>query len=424
MTPGARLAAACELLDLAGQAGAADREVQAYFRARRYAGAKDRAWISEAVFMAERREAELRFLLGEGASARIRMLAALLLDGRLTLPDLTMLCDGSGHAPAPLAEAERDLLAAALAHPAADRPDWVRGGYPLWLEAELRRRFGAELVAEMAALKARAPLDLRVNTLKASRPDVLAGLRAAGFDAAPTPFSPVGIRLAGHPRIDRLELAREGLVETQDEGSQLAALLVEARPGMTVVDLCAGAGGKCLALAAEMQGQGELVASDADAARLRRLEPRLARAGAGWVSVLGPKAATRRLAGRADRVLLDVPCSGSGTWRRQPWARWRLGPEELARDRRLQAELLEAGAALVRPGGRLVYVTCSLLPCENEDAVAAFLAGHPDFETWPIGAIWASTIGGAPPEPDDWLRLSPLRHGTDGFFVAVLRRKE
>ncbi|MCW5729361.1 MAG: RsmB/NOP family class I SAM-dependent RNA methyltransferase [Alphaproteobacteria bacterium] len=424
MTPGARLAAACELFDLARRAGAADREIQAYFRARRYAGAKDRAWISDAVFLAERREAELRFLLGGDASARLGLFAALLIEGRSTLEDLARLCDGAGHAPLPLLEAERARLAGALARMQDAWPDWVRGGYPPWLEPELRRRFGDGIVPEMAALKARAPLDLRVNTLKATRPDILARLRDAGFDAAPTPYSPVGIRLAGHPRIDRLDLAREGLVETQDEGSQLAALMVGARPNMCVVDLCAGAGGKTLALAAEMGGQGELVASDADPARLRRLEPRLARAGAYCVSILDPATLFHGRLGRADRVLLDVPCSGTGTWRRQPWARWRFGPEDLARDRRLQAGLLSEGARLVRPGGRLVYVTCSLLPCENEDQVHSFLAAHPEFEPVPAAEVWRARLDGAAPGTDPWLRLSPREHGTDGFFVAVLRRKD
>lgn len=376
MTPAARLAAAIELVDLTAKAGAADREVRAYFRARRYAGAKDRNAVTELVFAIERRQAELRFRLGGAASsARLQVMAARLLFDGATPAEIDGLCTGIGHAPAALTGEEREVLARIAAERYAPLPDWARDGYPQWLEERLKRRFGSEVMAEMAAMQARAPADLRVNRLKSSREDVLQRLADEAIPAQPTPLSPIGVRLAAHPPLERSALYLDGLIEPQDEGSQLAALLVGARPGMLVVDLCAGAGGKTLAIAAEMANAGALIACDADARRLQRLAPRLQRAGARNVTLRplqgGSAAMLADLAGRCDRVLLDVPCSGSGTWRRQPWARWSLTEAALVRDLRLQAELLRTGAGLVGPGGRLVYVTCSLLAEENDDQIAA-----------------------------------------------------
>jgi len=429
LTPAARVAATIELIERLESGVAADRQIAGYFRQRRYAGSKDRAAIAARVYAILRRRGELLWRLGLAAAPvdpRQLVLAALvLIEGRGS-DEIAGLFQGGAFGPPPLTETERGLLES-LQEPAAEpTPDWVRGAYPAWLEEELRRRFGADLLAEMAALQDRAAVDLRVNSLRGSREQALAALAAAGIAAAPTPLSPLGIRLAEPRQLGPEPAYRSGLVEPQDEGSQLAALLVDARPGMLVIDLCAGAGGKTLALAAAMENRGRLYACDSGAGRLARLGPRAARAGAGIVQphvIAGAgDALLAGLAGQADRVLLDVPCSGTGTWRRQPEARWRLTAAELERDRGLQRELLDRAGGLVKPGGRLVYVTCSLLPGENRDQIDAFLGRRPDFRILPVAGVWAESIGGRCPADGEYLELTPRQHGTDGFFVAILSR--
>ena len=411
MTPGARLQSAIDLLQAvdAGSA-AADRIVAAWFRARRYAGAKDRAAISELVYGVLRRRAELTWRIersGAAANPRLLVLAA-----SAAVP---LIADGP-HGAAPLSADEKEVLDRAAAIAVADVPDWVRANVPEWLVPALRSRFSAAFDAECAALNQRAPVDLRVNTLKSSRDAVLKTLSAAGIDAQPTLYAPHGIRLNERPRLDQLRL--EGLVEPQDEAAQLAALLVDARPGMTVVDLCAGAGGKTLALAAAMENRGRILALDRGAARLARLGLRAGRAG---VTIVQTQAADDSWftmnAGIADRVLIDAPCSGAGTWRRNPEARWRLNAESLVRHKDNQRALLRQGAALVRPGGRLVYATCSLLPEENEAPVEQFLEKDGNFALVPMRDLLKV------PAAEDHLMLTPHRHGTDGFFVAVLSRR-
>lgn len=428
MREAARTLAVIELLELIDGGLAADRAVADYFRARRYAGSKDRAAVAGRLFDILRRKAELLWRLGETAGPRLLALGArVAFDG--WTPDAALAeCDGGAHAPPPPDDETRARIAA-LATPAPEPPpDWVRGGYPRWIEPELRRRFGEGLVEELAALLVRAPVDLRVNRLKATRETALARLAEAGVMATPTPLSPLGLRLADRARIEGLEIFRDGWIEPQDEGSQLAVLLTGARPDETVVDLCAGAGGKTLALAAEMGGRGRLIACDVDGGRLKRMAPRVERAGARVevrrLSPGGEAAALADLAGRCDRVLIDAPCSGTGTWRRQPELRWRLSPESLAADCAIQARLLDLAAGLVRPGGRLVYVTCSLLPAENEDRIAAFLAGHPGWTVEPAAGLCPDLLGRAVPGAGDVLRLSPRSDGTDGFFVARLRPPE
>jgi 16S rRNA (cytosine967-C5)-methyltransferase len=285
---------------------------------------------------------------------------------------------------------------------------------PDWLTVQFAAAFGADAPAEAAALLGRASLDLRVNSLKATREAVLADLPGA----EPTVLSPLGLRLADGAQVETLPAFGAGLVEVQDEGSQLVALAAGARPGMTVVDLCAGAGGKTLALAAAMAGEGQLVASDTDRGRLRAMAPRLERAGVTNVEarLLDPgreAAALADLAGAADVVLIDAPCSGTGTWRRNPEARWRLTPERLARLVDAQARLLEIGAALVRPGGRLVYAVCSVLPNEGRHQAAGFGAAHPD---------WRPAALGLPVGDGTTALLTPHRHGCDGFFIAGWQR--
>jgi 16S rRNA (cytosine967-C5)-methyltransferase len=425
MTPAARTSAAVELLGQIEAGGApADRITDGFFRSRRYAGSKDRAEITERVYAILRRRAELSWRLGQDRpSARALVLAGLARVERLNLHDIEALFAGGRFGPAALDDAERKLVADLWANRDAP-PDWVRGSYPLWMEPELKRRFGPALVTEMAAQQGRAPVDLRVNTLKATREQVLETLAKAGIEAEPTRYAKHGIRLGGRARIAGNPVLADGLAEVQDEGSQLVAELVDPRPGQWVLDLCAGAGGKTLAMAAAMRNKGQVHALDVDQRRLAALTPRLRRAGADNVQprVLEDRWLDRHR-GRFDRVLIDAPCSGTGTWRRDPDQRQRLNPDWLERTKAKQAQLLERAAPLVKPGGRLVYATCSLLPGEDEDQVDAFLAAHPDFARMPVGEAWAESVGGQCPTPGPDLLLTPKRHATDGFYAAILARK-
>jgi 16S rRNA (cytosine967-C5)-methyltransferase len=304
------------------------------------------------------------------------------------------------------------------------QPPWVRCEAPEWLYPRFVEAFGAGAEAELLALIPPAPVDLRVNILNADRAGALAVLAEDGLEAEPTPISPWGLRLPGRRALGEARAYRRGLVEVQDEGSQAVALLVGAGPGMTVVDFCAGAGGKTLALAVAMGGEGRLVAHDTEPRRLAEAERRLARAGALNVELC--PAGDPEMAGltaRCDRVLVDVPCSGSGVWRRQPDARWRLTPERLAGHVEAQAAILDAAAPLVAPGGRLAYATCSLLPEENEAQVARFLERWRDFAAMPPEPLWAAALGGPCPGYGEAVLLSPARGGTDGFFCAVLERR-
>jgi 16S rRNA (cytosine967-C5)-methyltransferase len=383
MNPAARAGAAIELLDeildaARGGGAAADTLISRYFKARHYAGARDRREIRDLVFRAVRRAGE------RPASGR-----AALLGLAEDLPELRDHLD-----PAP---GERGAEAAVA---------------PAWL---LDRFDPAIPPDERAALLGRAPLDLRVNRLKGTRRDALARLP----EASPTALSPLGLRIPEGYRVEQAAAWRDGLVEIQDEGSQLICLACEASAGMLVVDLCAGAGGKTLALAAEMANRGRILATDADRGRLARMEPRLRRAGVAIVEprLLDPRREAAMLggiAGKADLVLVDAPCSGSGTWRRNPETRWRTTPERLNRLTALQARLLDLGAGLLKPGGRLVYAVCSLLGEEGRGQAEA-LTGRSSLVPEPV-SIAAGTAAGT------GLLLSPAREGTDGFFVARWRR--
>jgi 16S rRNA (cytosine967-C5)-methyltransferase len=434
VTPGARIAAAIEILAAIDLAAAAADDVAAdYFRRRRYIGAKDRAQIAQHVYGVLRHRAALDWWIarlgGAEIGARSRVLAALsLIDG--LRPETVAACaDGDRFRPAPLSAAEERLLhglaGRTLHHPAM--PRWVANDIPEWLEPYLGRVFGRALEREMAALNAAAPVDLRVNLLKADRAAVLRALAAAGVEAAPTRWSPIGLRLAARTPLSTLAAFKDGLFDVQDEGSQLAALLADARPGMRVVDFCAGAGGKTLAMAAGMQNRGRLVACDVSARRLERAGQRLRRAGIGNVErrVLSSERDkwVKRHARGFERVLVDAPCLGTGTWRRNPDAKWRARPQDLAELRLRQQEILRSASRLVGAGGRLVYATCSLLREENEAQAEDFLAAEPDFAPLPAARAWAETIGGAAPAGRRYLFLTPARHGTDGFFVAIFERK-
>ncbi|HKM63216.1 MAG TPA: RsmB/NOP family class I SAM-dependent RNA methyltransferase, partial [Acidisphaera sp.] len=315
------------------------------------------------------------------------------------------------------AERLRVLEGRTLEHP--DMPLAARLEMPDWLLPQLAERFRDRLEPEARALLAEAPLDLRVNTLKTTREAAQAALAAEGITAEPTPLSPWGLRVSGRLPVTTGPAFRDGLVEIQDEGSQIVALMADARPGMRVADWCAGAGGKTLALAACMQNRGHIVACDVNVRRLDAAVRRLRRAGVHNVERHLTEAGDRwvkRRAGSFDRVLVDAPCTGTGTWRRNPDARLRLTEADLRELTAKQASILDAAAPLCRPGGRLVYATCSLLPAENETQVNAFLTRRPDFRRLPATAVWA----GAPPGDD--LHLTPARNGTDGFYCAVLER--
>jgi 16S rRNA (cytosine967-C5)-methyltransferase len=435
LTPGAQVAAAIDILgEIETAARPADDAAADYFRRRRYIGAKDRAQIAGHVYAVLRHRAALDWWIersGRGVvkiAARSRVLAGLVLAEGWRPEMVAGCCDGERFRPASLSSAELGLVdrlgTRTLRHP--QMPRWVANDVPEWLEPGLDRVFGDGLEREMAALNLSAPTDLRVNLLKAGRETVRRALAAEGVDAEPTPWSPLGLRLAARAPLSGLQAFKDGLFDVQDEGSQLAALLAGARPGMRVVDFCAGAGGKTLALAAGMENRGKLVACDVSARRLERAALRLRRAGVGNVErrVLSSENDkwVKRHAGGFDLVFVDVPCLGTGTWRRNPDAKWRAGPEDLAELAVRQQQILRSAARLVRPGGRLVYATCSLLREEDAAQAEAFLAAAPDFVAVSAARTWAETIGGPSPAGDGYLFLTPARHGTDGFFVALFER--
>ena len=418
MRPAARLAAAIELLAEIGAGGeAADQVVDRYFRARRYAGKQDRAAIAGLVWYAVRRRGSLIHLTGGPDTPRVLAMAAAVLTETADAATVDAWATGEGHAPAPLSDAERAALAA-LAHP-GPLPPWVAGDYAEDLHPLLLRRFGNRLDEAVAAMAGRAPLDLRVNTAKIDQAGAMAELAALGLTVEACTLAPAGIRVAGRERLGRLAPFAEGRIEVQDEGSQLVALACDARPGMAVADFCAGAGGKTLALAADMAGQGRLLAADIEERRLSRMVPRLERAG---IADFVEREAIAddfllREAAAFDRVLVDAPCSLSGTWRRNPAARWNVNLDRVRELADLQGRILDAAADLVKPGGRLIYATCSLFLEEDEDVVAAFLACHDDFAPLDHGTLLPGIAGGPL-----GIALDPARHGTDGFFVAVLGR--
>ncbi|GEO80033.1 RsmB/NOP family class I SAM-dependent RNA methyltransferase [Pararhodospirillum oryzae] len=423
MTPGARFQEAVALLEaIASSDRPADGTVSAFVRARRYMGAKDRRAVTTLAWGVLRHRARLTWHVearrGTPTPRTLALASLLLVDGQAPAA-VRALFDARGrtpHEPPPLSSAEGALIDALAGRTLADpaQPLAVRLEIPAWLPDRLAPVWGDDTEAELAALLPEAPLDLRVNTLKADRDTAVAALAAEGIATIPGTLSPWALRAEGRPNVAASAAFQQGLVEVQDEGSQLIALLTEAGPGMAVLDLCAGAGGKTLALAAAMENKGTLVATDVSAGRLERARTRLHRAGVHNVTRRVLDAETgrwlKRRKGSFDRVLVDAPCSGTGTWRRNPDARWRLTPAQVESLCAEQAGVLARAADLVRPGGRLVYATCSLLPEENEGQITAFLAAHPDYRPHPA------------PDGQPWHRFTPARHGTDGFFVAVLDR--
>ena len=435
MKDGGRLQAAIEVLDdIETRKRPVADALKDWGLSHRFAGSGDRVAIGSLVFDALRKKASAAWIMGAATSRAAVLftyavswgkgLAAL--DEALTHP----------HAPAKLDPDERTRLAADPAARLADAPVHVRGDFPEWLAPSLAAVFGDRLEAEALALSGRAPVDLRVNTLKGTRDEALAALAHMG--AVATEFSPLGLRLpeggptAKPPHVPSEEAFQDGLVEIQDEGSQLAALLAAPAPGERVLDLCAGGGGKSLALAAAQANSGRIYAYDADKRRFGDFRDRLARAGATSIELrppLGRDDPLADLVGTIDLVLVDAPCTGTGTWRRRPDAKWRLRPNALAARMKDQDLVLDRAAGFAAPTGRIVYVTCSVLPEENEERVAAFLARHPGWQVGhplarlapEIAARLASFVRrGGPGTPA--LRPTPATAGTDGFFVAVLER--
>jgi 16S rRNA (cytosine967-C5)-methyltransferase len=394
MRPAARVQAAIELLDAiiaacCDNGAAADTLIQRYFASRRYAGSKDRRAVRELVY------AVIRALGERPDSGRAAMIGY----ARTLSPNLLALFTGGPHAPLPI----------------GDEAGATTGLAPSWLEAKFAAAYGADAPTLLAALADRAPLDLRVNRLKADRACVMSRLA----DVLPTPLAPDGLRAVRDFDVTQSDVWREGAIEVQDEGSQLVALACAPDRDATVIDLCAGAGGKSLALAATMANGGRIVACDSSRTRLQRLAPRALRAGVTNIEsrLLDPgreRQALTGLFGGADVVLIDAPCSGTGTWRRNPEARWRLSEPALAGLCRLQSRLIDIAAELTAPGGRLVYAVCSLLPDEGERQADRFAAANPG---------WRPALPGLLPQhaPGRAL-LTPARHGTDGFFIAAFQK--
>lgn len=431
MTPGARLAAAIEVFAaIESERRPAADALKAWGLTHRFAGSGDRAAIAGIVYDALRRRSSSAFLVGKD-TPRAVLLGMLKRERGLDTETIAKLADGSRYAPAALSADERERLDDA---DISDAPPYVLGDYPEWLDPHFSRAFGEARGEEGAALASRAPLDLRVNTLKAERDAVIGML--SDLTPEPTRWSPCGLRIrlpadAKSPAIHAEPAYLKGFIEVQDEGSQLAALFSGARPGEQVIDLCAGAGGKTLALAAMMENKGQIFATDDDKRRLAPIHDRLKRSGARNVQVRTPKSIGGEiadLAGRMDLVLIDAPCTGTGAWRRNPDAKWRMRPGALEQRRKEQVEILDRAVPLLKAGGRIAYVTCSILEEENGAQVRAFFTRHPDFSVYPPAEVIeplgerAFMFGKAARLSGEGVLMSPRTTDTDGFYVSVMRR--
>lgn len=430
MTPAARLAAAIEVIGaVARERRPAADALKSWGLAHRFAGSGDRAAIAGLVYDTLRRRASSAWLM-DSDSPRAVALGMLSRERGLGLDAIERLADGSRHAPEPLSDAERTRLSDVTLDGA---PAHVAGDYPEWLDAAFAASFGDARAEEGAALASRAPLDLRANTLKASRDEALALLEDLQFEA--TRWSPWGLRRAlsadaKNPAIHAEPAFIKGAVEVQDEGSQLAALMSGAAPGEQVLDLCAGAGGKTLALAGMMDNKGQLYATDDDKRRLAPIHDRLTRSGARNVQVRTPKSVGTELddlKSKLDLVLIDAPCTGTGAWRRNPDAKWRMRPGALEIRQKEQAEVLDRAVLLLKAGGRIAYITCSVLDSENGAQVRAFVSRHAEFSIVPpqetVKALGdrAGDFAKAARLSAEGMLMTPRTTGTDGFFVSVLR---
>jgi 16S rRNA (cytosine967-C5)-methyltransferase len=425
MRLGGRLSAAIDILsDIETRHRPVAEALKDWGLSHRFAGSGDRAAIGNIVYDALRLKLSHRWLMQSDEPAALGF-AVLLRQWGYTAESLAAELDGDTFAPA----APSEMLETFASRDLNEAPAHVQADLPEWLQSEFEAAFGERWVAEAQGLNGRPPLDLRVNRLKANRDKVLKALARTG--AVPTEIAPDGIRVASvegagrHPNVTAELSFAKGWFEVQDEGSQIAALLTGASGGQ-VLDYCAGGGGKTLALAASMGNKGQIHAYDADRHRLAPIVERLKRAGTRNVQVHDQAAQLEPLQGRCDHVLIDAPCTGTGTWRRRPDTKWRLTPETLAQRMAEQETVLEAAHRFVKPGGELVYVTCSLLPSENAGQVARFRERHPEFQPVEIAARWHSTFGTALPAHADtengMVTLTPATTATDGFFIAVMRR--
>ncbi len=418
MHPNALLELATELLHRVLQLQhPADGVVSDFFRQHRALGSRERHTLAETTYAVLRQRPLFQHLAQSGKGEIERRLVALAWQGN------------DGFLRAALSETEQQWLQQVSAVDRSALPEKLRHNLPEWLADILKPALGDEFWPLVESMSAAAPLDLRVNTFKAKREAVQAAFKAEGIEALPTPYSPLGLRIDGKPALHKLDVFMRGDVEVQDEGSQLLALMLGAKRGEMVMDFCAGAGGKTLALGAEMRNTGRLYALDTSGHRLASLKPRLARSG---LSNVFPAQIAherddriKRLAGKLDRVLVDAPCSGLGTLRRNPDLKWRQTPQAVEELRVKQAAILASAARLLKPGGRLVYATCSLLELENEEIARHFTAEHErDFQVLPaLEALTRAHVGDAESlVRGDFMRLWPHRHGTDGFFAAVWER--
>jgi 16S rRNA (cytosine967-C5)-methyltransferase len=431
MTPAARLAAAIEVLtEIESKRRPAPDALREWGQTHRFAGSGDRSAIGSLLFDALRRRASSAYLMG-AETPRAVLLGSLRLARAMSADDIAKLADGSRFAIAPLSDGEKKQLETGSL---AKAPPHVAGDYPEWLDAHFAQGFGEERWEEGMALASRAPLDLRVNTLKNKREGVAKEL--SHLNAQPSRWSPDGLRIelsadGKQPPVTSEPLFLQGDFEVQDEGSQLASLFARAEPGQQVLDLCAGAGGKTLALAAHMENKGQLFAYDADLRRLAPIHERLKRADARNVQVRSPKGkqdVLSDLEGKMDLVLLDAPCTGTGVWRRHPDAKWRIRPGALEIRQKEQAALLDEAARFVKPGGRIVYVTCSILDVENGAQIRAFRERNTSFdivspdETVKALGENAMIFSRAAKLSGEGIQMTPRRTGTDGFFVSVLKK--
>ncbi|OYU47669.1 MAG: MFS transporter [Rhizobiales bacterium PAR1] len=433
MTPAARLSAAIGIIDdILAQKRPITNALKDWGNANRYAGSGDRNAVGNLVHDSLRVKASAAWAMGvrgEEENPRAILLGMLRLLRGMSVEAISALCNGDRFAPAPLSDAERAALEAV---DLSDAPAWVLGDYADWLDASFITAFGENRVAETRAMAARAPVDLRVNPLKIIRPKALEAI--GHLNPEPTPLSPLGLRITANaegrvPHVQSEPAFLKGAIEVQDEGSQLVSLLAGAEPGMQVLDLCAGGGGKTLALAAEMNNKGQIFATDSDQRRLAPIHDRLTRAGVRNVQVRTPKLGVMPLddlASLMDMVLVDAPCTGTGTWRRHPDAKWRMRPTSLELRTGEQRAVLDHAAGFVKPGGRLVYITCSLLDEENGAQVAAFIERHPAFSVIdPAANAEARNLAALAPHKDCrglGLLLTPHRTNTDGFFIAILTK--
>ncbi|SDB43933.1 RsmB/NOP family class I SAM-dependent RNA methyltransferase [Bauldia litoralis] len=431
MTPAARLAAAIEVVaDMETRHRPVAGALKDWGLSHRFAGSKDRAAIGNIVYDTLRWRSSSAWAMGE-ESPRALVLGMAGRHWGMDGARLAALIDGVPHAPELLTGTERERIDTADLSTA---PGHVRADIPEWLAPHFERSFGDAWIAEGVALALRPPLDLRVNRLKADRDKVMKSLGKLG--AAETTFAPDGLRIAAtekdgrHPNVQVEPAFQRGLFEIQDEGSQLAALMVGAKPGEQVLDLCAGAGGKTLALAAAMENKGQILATDSDRTRLAPIFDRLKRAGTRNGQVRPAGDSLDDLDGKMDAVLIDAPCTGTGTWRRRPDAKWRLSERNLADRIAEQSALLTAAVRYLKPGGRLVYVTCSMMPDENDDRIAAFVAATEGMTPVDpktaversLGAELGPRLVAASRLTAHGVMMTPATTGTDGFFVSVLER--